>query len=389
MIYFNIQSILFIPVTVLVLILIHFRYKFEYLSNLLIRLDSKLKNKYKRMIIIQLSILIPIIIGFYLFLQPPTSDVQLAMLSAIKSFLHGTNPYYFDVVPHILIFHSGFKELIMGTYNYGPIDLITYSIGFIIFYPFFGSPWWLFYSNIVLIFCIYLVVRKITNLSDIITIIPFMIVFSLFIQDNIILMCLFLSLAWWVHYKSNYKYKNTIVIILISLGTLTKLYLAFVLVGYFFYIFKSDIRSWIINGFVVIIVFLVCLFPFGILNVVKSIFIFHADLQIRANYATIQGGLTIYLMLFHITNLFIPIAILLSLLFLYLSNKYANSIELKFGLLTILNLILLPNAGYQFFSIPIFFLLVSFYNHISDIMYEKNYHEDLQFKTTTTTTTYP
>ncbi len=377
MVYIDIQSILFIPITIIVLILIHFRYKFEYFANFLIRFDSNLKNKYKRIIIIQLCVLIPIIIGYIYFLQPPSTDIQIAMLSAIKSFLVGENPYYFNVVPHILILPSGIKELIMGTYNYGPVGLIIYSIGFLIFFPLFGSPFWLLYSNVVLTLCIYLVIRKITNLSDIITIIPFMIIFSLFIQDNIILMCLFLSLAWWTHYKSNYKYKNTIVIILMTLGTLTKLYLAFVLLGYFVYIFKSDIRSWIINGLVATFIFILCLFPFGILNVIRSMVLFHINLNIRANYATIQGGLTIYLILFHIINLFIPIAIILSIIFLYLSNKYANSIELKFGFLTILNLILLPDAGYQFFIIPIFFLLVSFYNHLSEIIDEEtsNYNE--------------
>ena len=364
---------IFLPVVLFILILIHFRRKLNFFSLFLIYLDVFFNSRKKRFAVYFMSFLIPILIGYLLYKIPSSSDVQIAMTGAIQAFLNGKNPFYYTVVPHVLLFPSGIKKLVMGTYNYGPIDLLSYSIGYIIFHPFVGSPWWLYFSNLLLLVGIYLVIRSLIALPDLIKIIPFMIIFSIFLGDNVLLMCFFLSLAWYVHLKSNYRYKSVLVTFLITLGILTKLFVAFVLLGYFIYIFRTNLKLWIINAISVTITGFLVIIPFGILNVIKSIFIFHVDLSVRANYATIQGGLTIYLMLLHLTSLFIPVAILLTIFFLYICNKYFEQIELKFGIFTILNLLVLPDSNYAFFIIPVFFLLLYFYKQLykNYILYEK------------------
>ncbi len=291
------------------------------------------------------------------------------MTGAIRNyFLNGINPYVDKVVPHIIYTNSGAVTL-KGTYNYGPVDMIIYGIFYFIFSPFVGDTWWIYVTNIIFIGLIYVIMRLTleNDVPQIITFISYLFLFSWFLQDNAVLMCLFLAIAWFIHVKNNTKYKHYLVTIVLTLGVLTKLYVAFVLLAYFVYIFKDDIREWIINTIIGLITTAIVLFPFSIIDVLKSIFVFQVDLNIRENYATIQGGLPTYLTLFGLKWLFIPLAIILVIVFLYLSEIYAHDeINLKLALFTVINLVLLPSSGYAFFIIPCFFLLTQYYI---------NYHE--------------
>ena len=160
------------------------------------------------------------------------------------------------------------------------------------------------------------------------------------------------------------QYKSILVVTILTLGVFTKLYIAFVLLGYFIFILKNNIKLWLINSVAMLITSLIILFPFGILNVIKSIFIFNLDSQIREKYAIIAGGLPYYLNLLGLDKLFIPLAIVLLFIFIFISEKYANNqTNLKFAIFTILDLLLMPNSMYEFLIIPIFFLLVQYYQN--------------------------
>ena len=177
-------------------------------------------------------------------------------------------------------------------------------------------------------------------------------------------MFLVLSIAWLIQVKMKSEYKSILVVIILTLGVFTKLYIVFVLFGYFIFILKNNIKFWLFNSIDVIITSLIILFPFGILNVIKSIFIFNLDSQIREKYAIIAGGLPYYLNLFGLDKFFIPLAIVLLFIFIFISEKYANNqTNLKFALFTILDLLLMPNSMYAFLIIPIFFLLVQYYQY--------------------------
>lgn len=365
---FSIQGLFFIPFVFIALLFIYFRSKFYWFDDFFSAFDETFDTFQKKLLLYGCTIFLALVWGFIISsIVFPVSDVDEAMTGAIRSFfIYGINPYTNKVVPHILIFPTG-TETLFGTYNYGPVDLCLYAIGYFMFSPFFGSPWWIYVTNIFLTVLIYLIIRTLVPAPETVKLLSFAFFFSWFLQDNVVLMCLFLALAWWTHLKFDSKYKYPIVIILLTLGVLTKLYIAFVLIGYFVYIFKKDIKLWIINGLIGGFTAVIVLLPFNIIDVIKSIFLFQVNITLRENYATIQGGIPSYLNLLGLDWLFVPLAILLVLLFLILSEKYAeNQIELKFAIFTIINLVLLPSSDYAFFIIPSFFILVQYYkNHQS------------------------
>lgn len=372
---FSPQGILYIPFIAVILLFIHQRSKFYWVDDFLTKLDDIFNSTSKKIVLygtaILLAILYSVLVSSVVF---PASDVYAAMAGAIKAFfINGKNPYFDTVVPHILYTSSG-PITINGTYNYGPIDLIIYGIFYFIFSPLVGNDWWIYVTNIIFSVITYFIMRATLEkeVPETVTLLSFLFIFSWFLQDNAVLMVLFLAIAWYVHVKSSSKYKNYIITIILTMGVLTKLYIAFVLVGYFVYIFKDDIKQWTINGLIGGITGLVIMFPFGIINVLKSIFLFHVDLQIRQEYATIQGGIPTYLELIGLKALYVPIAIILALAFLYVCQIYAkNQINLKFAVFTTLTLVLLPTSGYAFFIIPTFFLLTQYYINHSKIHSEE------------------
>ena len=368
-IYLSVQGLLYIPFIAFILLLIHLRDKAYWVDNILTKIDERFNSANQKLgiyvITISLAFLYGIIISAIVF---PVSDVDEAMVGAIRSFfIDGKNPYIFDVVPHILYLPQG-TEIKYGTYNYGPVDLVIYGIGYFLFHQFVGPSWWIFVTNIILTTIIYLFIRQLSPTPETVKLLSFLFLFSWFLQDNAVLMCLFLAIAWFIHYKVESEKKYPLVVIVLTLGVLTKLYVAFVLLAYFVYIFKKDVRLWITNGILGAVIAIIVSIPFSVIDVVKSILLFHVDLNIREGYATIQGGIPTYLELFGLNILFIPIAVVLVILFLYLSEKYAhNQLNLKLAVFTTICLVLLPSSGYSFFIIPSFFLLAQYYqNYISN-----------------------
>ena len=211
---FSPQGLLYLPFTAGILLLIHFRNKSYWVDDFLTYLDEKFDTIPKKFalysIAIFLALLWSLLISAIVF---PVSDVDEAMTGAIRSFfLNGINPYVDKVVPHI-IFTSNGPLTIKGTYNYGPIDLIIYGIFYFIFSPFVGNTWWIYVTNIIFIGLIYIIMRLSLeqDVPKTITIISFLSLFSWFLQDNAVLMCLFLAIAWFIHFKVNSRYKHYLV----------------------------------------------------------------------------------------------------------------------------------------------------------------------------------
>lgn len=362
--FFSIQYF-YVPFIILLLLLIHFRGKFYSIDNVFHRIDSLLPSKTDKIAIFIVSMSFTLILGFIIsILVFSASDVDNAMAGAIQAFFFlGKNPYVYPVVPHIFVGPTQ-DTVVWGTYNYGPLDLIFYGIGYIIFSPFVGNSLWLYCTNVVIILLAYLVIRKIVPISDTIKILPFAFITCWFLQDNSVLMFFILSLAWYVHTKFESDKKYYLTVIILTLGIFTKLFIAFVLLGYFIYVLRENLKLFVTNMFVSLITAIIVLFPFGIINVVKSVFLFNVDVTIRGKYAIIQGGLPYYLDLLGLSYLFIPLAIICVIAFLLISEKYAkNQLNLKLAIFSILNLLLMPNSVYAFFIIPCFFLLIQYYQN--------------------------
>ena len=359
---------LYIPFIVFILLLIHFRAKFHSIDNLVKEIDSLLPSRNDKIAIFILSMSFTLILGYMIsIIIFSVSDVDNAMTGAIQAFFFlGKNPYVDPVVPHGV----GFGSYIYGTYNYGPLDLIVYGIGYILFSPFVGDVLWLYCTNVVIIMLAYLVIRKIVPISETIRVLPFAFITCFFLQDNSVLMFLNLAIAWYVHTKVQSDYKYYLTVIILTLGVFTKLYIAFVLVGYFIYVLRENIKLFVSNFFVSLITAILVIYPFGVFNVVKSVFLFNMDNTIRGKYAIIQGGLPYYLDILGLSFLFIPLAIICVVIFSLISEKYAkNQLNLKLAIFSILNLLLMPNSAYAFFIIPCFFLLIQYYQN----NYQNNY----------------
>ncbi|MHA2274006.1 MAG: hypothetical protein ACXACI_19355 [Candidatus Hodarchaeales archaeon] len=74
-----------------------------------------------------------------LFVIYDLTDVDNVLWTGSEAFIEGTNPYTNKVVEHI----DADGEVFYSYYNYGPVNLIVYSLFFLLFGPLFGE-WWLF-----------------------------------------------------------------------------------------------------------------------------------------------------------------------------------------------------------------------------------------------------
>ena len=106
------------------------------------------------------------------------------------------------------------------------------------------------------------------------------------------------------------------------------------------------------------------MFPFNIIAVIQNAIFFHSDLDMRDQFATIQGGIPVYLEVLGLGQFYFLVAILLALVFFGFA-WYFSPIDLnnRFILLTLLCLLLLPNSVYAFFIIPFYFALINYSFH--------------------------
>ncbi|MHA2363900.1 MAG: hypothetical protein ACXAC7_08070 [Candidatus Hodarchaeales archaeon] len=366
----------YIPFLIAIILIVHYRAKFQIIDLAIRSLPSKASTAQRKWFILIVSTLYLIIFSTILaYLILPFSDVEEAMTAGIKEFWSGTNPFINEVVPHIILTSSG-EEIIYGTYNYGPIDLLIYSIGYYLFSWLLGDNWWIVGFNYILLIIIYLILRQTyPDVPDTIKYPPFMVLMAFFLQDNAVLMCFFLALAWWCYIHLKEPYKHPAVVVMLTLGVLTKLYIVIVLLGYFFYVFQKNYRQWI--GYTLLggITGLLVMLPFNIEAVIRSVFFFHSNITEREQYATIQGGLPVLLELLGLNILYIPLVIGLTGIFIGLAWYYAEQqkgcneeyciLIVKFIILTLLTISLLPSSVFAFFIIPTYFFLC---------LYNNNYH---------------
>jgi hypothetical protein len=364
-----------IPFAISIFLIFHYRRILDPIGNFIQSLSSENHKNYLQPSIYIICIFYTLIFGFILtIIVFPSSDVDDAMVAAIRGFLEGVNPYQEDIVPHILLTSSG-SVTVWGTYNYGPIDLIGYSLGYLLFSPFLPSNWWLFGTNFVLMIFIYLIFHAIyPDIHHIRKLIPFVILMSFFLQDNAVLMVLFLALAWWCYKKLTNPKRDIMVIIFLTLGSLTKLFLVVVLFAYIYYIIFPDIKKTIFLTALSLILVLIVLIPFNIGEVINSTLLFHSQLDDRESLTKIQGALPAILLIFGFQNYYIPLGGLLAVIFLLLAQKYSPIIDQRLIFLTIFANLLLPNSVYAFFMVSAFYFLTNYFTNITT---DKNVNNEI------------
>ena len=364
-------SLFYIPIIILFVLLIHYRQKFKAIDIFMRKLPLKVNRLSEKWIIYVGSAIFALVWGSIVAsIVLPSSDVVQAMTSGINAFFIGENPFIMNVVPHMISLASG-SAIVYGTYNYGPLDLIIYGIGYLIFKGLLGNLWWIVGFNYVLVFVIYAIFRKtFPEIPDLIKFPPFMIIMGCFLQDNVILMIVFLAGAWWAHERLTNHFKDSITILLLSAGVLTKMFIALVLLGYFIFVFQKEIKKWVIYSLQGGSLALLIMIPFNVLAVIHSVFFFNVNLTERAQYATIQGSIPALLQTVGLEDLFILIAFILTGIFVIFAWRYSpDNLYLKIIMLSFLSLLLLPNTVYAFFAIPFYSCL---------ILYCVNYQIDTQ-----------
>ena len=363
-------SMVYIPIIGILIFSIQYRQRFSFIDTFIQSLPLKATAWYEQVLIYGGSAIFTLLWGSLIaFVVFPSSDVIQAMTSGINAFWAGENPFVANVVPHMVALPSG-PGVIYGTYNYGPLDLIIYGIGYLIFKGLLGELWWIVGFNYILVFIIYAIFRQtFPEVPDIIKFPPFMIIMGCFLQDNVILMIAFLAGAWWAYERLTNPYKDVITVLLLSAGVLTKMFVLFVLMGYFIYVFQKEIRKWFLYSLLVGCVELFIMLPFNILAVIHSVFFFNTDFADIAQYAVIQGSIPAVLQILGIGILFVPIAIILTGVFIIVVWYYSpDNLYLEMIVFTLLALSLLPNTVYAFFAIPFYFCL---------ILYNSNYQHGL------------
>lgn len=280
------------------------------------------------------------------------SDVDEAITYAGQAFLNNTNPYTNYVVPHILIGSTG-SQTIYGPYNYGPVDLVVYSLGQLLTRWLFGPVWWFFAFNVGLALLAYLPLHFVAPaLPDGVKFPPYAFIIGFALQDNVVLMVLFLCLALCAEKRLRSSAKTPVVAVLLTLGALTKLFLLFVLLGYLCFKVSEDLRGTISACMASLVVATTLVLVFGGWSVVDAVVLFHLDLGLRSQLAVVQGTLPSLVTMLGLSYLFPFLALVGYVLALLLCKVLCESLAERLLLLSLLCLFLIPSSAYAFLTIP-------------------------------------
>ncbi|UCG03064.1 MAG: hypothetical protein JSW11_03560 [Candidatus Heimdallarchaeota archaeon] len=289
------------------------------------------------------------------------TDVDDAITSAVQAFLRGDNPYQKDVVEH----HVN-SETIPGRYHYFPPDLLTYSL----FYYFFGSifspylyTYWFVPLHLILIIPGYWIITQLVPWPHH-RLIPFSaLLITPFLFTNSMLMWFFFLIGYYFFEK---KEQPIIGMTFYVLAASVKYMVGFIIFFYFIQslrklINENQFTNWRVIGhelapFVVssLILTLICL-PFGIFDVIKSVFLYQGDPQYREEVAQSVGPLLIEILkILNLTSFYLLILgaiVILALIIVWKQSTYAQIIHFSF-----LSMIILPfYATELFITLPFFF----------------------------------
>ena len=336
-----------------------------------------LSNKFSRNIQVQFTKTIGVLVILLAFSVAVTiiainynySDVDDHQVDAIQHLMTFRNPYGPDAET---IHRHPNGTIIPGPYNYLPVDLFCYSI----VYGFIGllGLYWVFpwlqdliplIANFVFASIGYLLFHHSLPKIPVRVKYPvYVLLMSFFMNDNVVLMTLFIAAALLVESRKGEGLKQQgLVVFLLSLASLTKFFAVFILVGYFvFKLLPKFWKSFVILSPVPIITFLGVSFPFNPLWVLESTIFFHSDIAERGAVSIIEGGIvpvifnllgpTVPSILFPITAL-VVLAILLLIGGTVKHNWADKSIFVSLGCL-----LLLPNANYAFLLIPAYIFIL-------------------------------
>ncbi len=294
------------------------------------------------------------------------TDVDNAITTAVKAFLDGRNPYKEDVVEHHISI-NGVPTIVFGRYHYFPPDLLTYSLfylftGDILFHIF--DTYWFVPLHLLLMVPSYWIVVKIVDWPHHRRLPLFLLLITPFLFTNSILMLFFFLLGY---YLFEVKEKYSLGMVFYVLAASVKYMVGFIIVFYFILMirqlrlkraFFNDWRliaekftPYIISSFVLILFSA----PFGITDVLVSVFVYQGLTPFRGEVAQSVGPLLIeFLRVLSLENIFyLPLALTIAVfIFIYLRNHDTYEQILHFSFLSMM---ILPfYATELFITIPFY-----------------------------------
>ncbi len=319
-----------------------------------------------------LMTILAVVVNIAFVLNDNFTDVDNALWTGSEEYLNGRNPYSEKVVEHIDQDGNSF----LSYYNYGPINLIIYSLFFIVFGKIF-QEWWLFPSSIVLGITCYFIygtlkgkVKHLVSLStdeksqqtmfiwDHKRDIPFfLILLSPFLVNNSILMLMFFMIGRYFRYSGN----RTLEVSFYVLGAQVKFMTGLIVAIYFFDQIRSRDYYWknyfpYITG---LLLYIITILPFGIWPVINGSLLQQGDPSERTGQ--LRGPLLVEILLvLKQTLLLIPLAIVILIIVYFIStDRPFNDREV---ILCLTSLFLLPFYGTELSIIPLALILFRYTN---------------------------
>ena len=315
------------------------------------------KNLYKFIIIFCIIILVLVIYFIIIPVEGPMLDVDEAVIAAVQAFTHGINPYVDKIIPHYYVSNDyadirtgGITQVTYGTYNYLPVDLLLYSIGYVLFSPFFGYLWYYLTNFLVIIFCIFLLYRfyPLSFFQSSLILFPAIVLGAIIINDVWLILFFIIFIIFIDKQKHNEKHNHSyylVAVTLLTLGFLTKMLLIFILPVFLLYTTKK----WKIRITYTIYSIIISLIPIYLFNfnaVINSVLFFHSNINARSEMASISGILALPLQELNLTVFYIPMFVLIYLVILYIARFYSSSLEGRILFVVAIVIILLPSNNF-------------------------------------------
>lgn len=312
-----------------------------------------------------------ILIGVFLYLlfsyAIANTDVDDAITSAVKAFLYdGSNPYKEDVVVHHVSIDGNLEE-VLGRYHYFPPDLLIYSFFYLLvgdlFFPILETYWFV-PLHLLLLVPGYWLVTEIVNWPHQ-RLVPFYILLvTPFLFTNSMLMWFFFILGY---YLFELKEQRTLGMICYVIAASIKYMVGFIILFYFVKMVKelyhqgalfSDYRTIAqnITPYFISSMFLALIsLPFGLIDVIVSVFVYQGVTGYRDEVAQSTGPLLIEILkIFSLDHiLFLPLAAFVAIsafFYLWKHESYEQILHFSF-----LSMLILPFYATELFITILFY----------------------------------
>lgn len=310
-------------------------------------------------------------------------DITQAVIVGSKMLILGKNPYTVPEVPHA----NGTGGFRNTTYPYLPADLLTYTfllgimdtiasvIKIVInidFLPGFNELGFLI-SNLIFMLISIFVITKIFDISIKEASLLGMSMFIILLWNNICLCMMFFIIGWYF-YKNE---RNALTALFLSLSMLTKYFTGIFIVAFILeFLLTKRFKEMITYSFIPALLTLIMIFPFGIIETLKSTVFFYSS-EDRMLDGSLGGSLFSEIALFTNTVQFIGVYMILGFAFILVISLLIKDLYTRMIISSLLSLLVISGMSAQVFPMIAFIFILSnqiilFENQLKDVDDLKN-----------------